>query len=86
MLLGVVVRVVVGTGVVVVAGLGGGAENGGSSMNSMNARMIRAMIAAIHSLRRDVSGASRAPGGVPVISAGSGASITRVGGRAGYPK
>ena len=85
MLLGVAVMalVVVGTGVVVLTGVGGDDENGGSSMNSMNARMISAMIAAIHSLRRDVSGASRAPGGVPVVSAGSGASITRVGGRAG---
>ena len=63
MLLGVVVMtlVVVGTGVVVVAGVGGGAENSGSSMNSMNARMIRAMIAAIHSLRREVSRPSSPP-------------------------
>ena len=62
MLLDVVVTMLVGvgTGVVVSTGVGGGDENGGSSMNSINARTNKATIAAIHSLRREVSGSKRA--------------------------
>jgi len=60
----VVVNVVVGggggDGVVVSTGRGGDDENGGSIMNSINARMNAATIAAIHSLRREVSGSNRA--------------------------
>ena len=66
-LLGVVVAVVVGGGtgvVVVVVGVGGGAENGGSIANRMSANTNAATIAAIHHLRRGVSGSSRAPAGV----------------------
>jgi hypothetical protein len=65
MLLGVVVvKVVVGvgTGVVVSTGVGGGDEDRGSSMNSINARTNKETIAAIQSLRRNGSGSS--PAGV----------------------
>ena len=67
MLLGVVVAVVVGggNGVVVVVlvstGFGGGAENGESSINSMNPKTNSATIAATHSLRRELSSPGRAP-------------------------